>query len=298
MAKKTAQYVPQQNQALRPMAIERSHCCVSCMHIKLISGPDKRQQTRLHNHPKPRRRTTISASADLPRGGRCGLGGADLDGHLSIFLKYGPAPSTSPKLNPNFDPSNISNPLEIDCIAFLSYSQPEMSCLLPIGEVVPLQRTIERGSVVVFQSTFWDPDGAGTSDKTSVNLVDRGDLLLHISIRNGQDAICFNSRKVGGRWGAEERERLRGSFVRPNISITVYDHGDRYEILFSGKTVHFYRKRINRNPTSVAYWIDQRTSPFSNPLVVSMYTSTSEIFASSSPAHSEIRPVSPLDMSV
>ena len=173
-----------------------------------------------------------------------------------------------------------------------------MSCLLPLGEVVPLQRAVERGSVVVFQSAFWDPDGAGANDKTSVNLLDRGDLLLHISIRNGQNAIVFNSRKAGGKWGAEERERLKGSFVSPNTSITIYDHGDRYEILFSGRTIHFYKKRIDRNATSVSYWINQPTSPFSNPLVVSTYTSTSEIFASSPPAHSEIRPVPPLDMSV
>ena len=173
-----------------------------------------------------------------------------------------------------------------------------MSYLLPLGEVVPLQKAVERGSVVIFQSAFWNPDAAGSDDNTSVNLLDQGDFLLQIAIRNGENAIVFNTRTANGKWGTEEREPLQGSFVRPNTSITVYDHGNRFEILFSGQTVHYYDKRINRNATSVFYKINQQSSPFSDPLVVSTFTSMSELFARNSPAHSETRPVPPLDMSV
>ena len=46
-----------------------------------------------------------------------------------------------------------------------------MPYLLPRGEVDPLQKTVERGSVVVFQSAFWNPDAAAANDNTSVNLL-------------------------------------------------------------------------------------------------------------------------------
>lgn len=167
-----------------------------------------------------------------------------------------------------------------------------MSYLVPVNGAVTLQKAIEPGGIVVFQSASWEWDSSRINDQTSVNILAGDDHLLHISMRQGQNAIVFNSRTANGAWGIEERKPLQGAFVTPSASITVCDHGDRYQILFSFQTVHYYVKRIKANTTHVSYHINPRqTSPFSDLLVVSTYDSMGEIAMINYGAYSEVLPI-------
>lgn len=171
-----------------------------------------------------------------------------------------------------------------------------MSYLVPVNGAVTLQKAIEPGGIVVFQSASWEWDSSWINDQTSVNMLAGDDHLLHISMRQGQNAIVFNSRTANGAWGIEERKPLQGAFVTPSASITVCDHGDRYQILFSFQTVHYYAKRIKANTTHVSYHINPgQTSPFSDLLVVSTYGSMGEIAMTNYRAYSEVRPIPPLE---
>ncbi|KAI9740318.1 MAG: hypothetical protein M1834_004897 [Cirrosporium novae-zelandiae] len=153
-----------------------------------------------------------------------------------------------------------------------------MSYFLPIGETVALQKSVEPGGIIIFQSGIWDADLPRKKDNTRLNLFNGDDCLLCISIRRKENAIIFNSHVANGTWGCEERVPLQGAFVTPNINIMVYDHGDRYQILVSYQTVHYYLKRINVNTTNVSYAANpNKLSPLSDMLVVSTYDSMEEM---------------------
>jgi len=153
-----------------------------------------------------------------------------------------------------------------------------MFYLLPLTQSVNLKRELNADGIVVFQSASLDLDPSKIN--TAVNLKNEGDILLHVSIRCGEKVIVFNSKTATGNWGPEERESLENRFVGPDTTITVYDHGDRYQILFDYHTVHYYLKRIHKNATSVSYTVNQdKTSPFSDPLGVFAYASMKELVA-------------------
>ncbi|KAF8244381.1 Galectin-3 [Wilcoxina mikolae CBS 423.85] len=159
-----------------------------------------------------------------------------------------------------------------------------MFYLLPLTETISLNTDFQADGIIVFQSATLDLNpsqtGTNTIDNTAVNLLHSGDYLLHVSIRRRENAIVFNSRAANGNWGTEERETLDGRFVGPNTTITVYDHGDRYQILFDYHTVHYYNKRIQKNADSISYTINQgQTPPFSNPLAVTTYSTMPELVA-------------------
>lgn len=159
-----------------------------------------------------------------------------------------------------------------------------MFYLLPLSQTVNLKSEFIADGIIVFQSATLDLNpsktGTNTIDNTAVNLLNSGDNLLHISIRRPENAIVFNTLPANGNWGTEERVTLQGKFVGPNTTITVYDHGDRYQILCDYHTVHYYTKRIKKNVTSVSYTINQgQTPPFSNPLAVTTYSSMDKLVA-------------------
>lgn len=82
------------------------------------------------------------------------------------------------------------------------------------------------------QSSSWNPIiNNKPASVISINLKsNEGHVLLHISLRVSQNILVFNSREVNGNWGEEQREGLRNPFVAPNFSVSIGDHGDRYEL--------------------------------------------------------------------
>ena len=154
--------------------------------------------------------------------------------------------------------------------------------LLPITQTVTLKTPFKAENIIVFQSAKLDltPSTGPGIDNTAVNILDAlGDVLLHISIRRKEDAIVLNSRPANGIWGQEERVPLKGLFVdAPNTTITVYDHGDRYQVLIDYKTIYYFVKRIKENGNAVLYSINpDQISPFSDTLAVTTYDSFANI---------------------
>ena len=80
-------------------------------------------------------------------------------------------------------------------------------------------------------------------------------------------------------WGTEERVPLKGLFGNvPNTTISVYDHGDRFQVLIDYKTIYYFVKRIQKNGTAVLYSINpDQISPFSDTLAVTTYDSFANI---------------------
>lgn len=160
-----------------------------------------------------------------------------------------------------------------------------MFYLLPLTKTVALKKEFTADGIIFFQSTTLDLNpsktGTNTIDNTAFNLLSpEEDFLLHISFRRAENAIVFNSRTVNGDWGAEERVTLKGRFVGPDNTVTVYDHGDRFQILIDFHTAHYYTKRIKKNTTSVSYTINpNQTSPFSDPVAVQTYSSLAKMVA-------------------
>ncbi|KAH8745417.1 fungal fucose-specific lectin-domain-containing protein [Hyaloscypha sp. PMI_1271] len=166
---------------------------------------------------------------------------------------------------------------------------------LALGETLKLRRPVEPGEMIVFQSAGWDDQTVRVNDTTTIDLMnDYGDYLLRISLRQGDDAIVFNSRLANGEWDHEKRARLKGTFLNPSFNIAVVDHRDRYEVLFSYRTVQYYAKiELNSLITRVSYSIDngQSSSPLSDPLVVSTHDGVYALALANYRATSEIRPL-------
>jgi len=148
-----------------------------------------------------------------------------------------------------------------------------MFYLLSLTQTCELKDDFTADGIIVFQSDKLDLNSPG-NDNTAISLLNSGDCLLVIAIRRYENAIVFNSKTAEGDWGPEERETLDDKFPGPNTTITVYDHGDRYQILFDYHTVHYYTKRITKNANSISYTVNPDQTPsFSDPLAVTTYTS-------------------------
>jgi hypothetical protein len=154
--------------------------------------------------------------------------------------------------------------------------------LLPITQTVTLKQEFKAENIIVFQSAKLDltPSTGSGIDNTAVNLISAdSDILLTISIRRTENAIVLNSKPANGNWGTEERVTLKGLFDNGlNTTITVYDHGDRFQILINYNTIHYYVKRIQKNAAAVLYAINpNQVSPFSDTLAVDTYDSFANI---------------------
>jgi Galactoside-binding lectin len=117
------------------------------------------------------------------------------------------------------------------------------------------------------------------SQNAAFNLLsDAGDILLHITIRATEQVIVLNSQVKNGEWGAEERISLADRFKGPNPTITIYNHGDRFQILFDYVTVKYFTKRIDKTATSIAYNADEAKGLlFSNVVTVDVLASFAEL---------------------
>jgi Galactoside-binding lectin len=116
---------------------------------------------------------------------------------------------------------------------------------------------------------------------TRINfLSEDGDILLHISMRPGLKTVVFNSRTKDAAWQAagEEVITFEDRFKNVNPTITIYDHGDRFQVLFDGATVKYFTKRSEKEVAAIFYGGDETKGlGFSNPLTVDVYASLAEL---------------------
>jgi Galactoside-binding lectin len=120
---------------------------------------------------------------------------------------------------------------------------------------------------------------AATQNATVVNVeTDAGDILLHISLRPKENVVVFNTRVAGGNWAAEERIPLADRFKNANPSITIYNHGDRFQVLFDYVTVKYFNKRIDKVGTVIAYNADEASGlAFSKVVTLDVHASFAEL---------------------
>ena len=154
--------------------------------------------------------------------------------------------------------------------------------LLPITQRVTLNSEFKAENIIVFQSAKLDlsPSTGTGLDSTYTQIISTdGDVLLSVGIRRAENAIVLNSKPADGSWDTEERVTLEGRFVNGlNTSITVYDHGDRFQVLIDYNTIHYFVKRIEKNGTAVTYGIHPNSSSvFSDTLAVTTYDSFASI---------------------
>jgi len=169
------------------------------------------------------------------------------------------------------------------------WSQFEIPYYLSKGTTVKLQKAVEPGGMVSLQSSSWDWRTTQTGDNTSLNLLNSaGDYLLHISLRQGENAIVLNSRDADGSWGPEERITLRDTFVASNFSVSVRHHKDGYELLFSYQPATYYKKRIAGVISSVSYLVNGSYSPLSESLIVSAFDAMEQLAQTNHLANCEI----------
>ena len=128
---------------------------------------------------------------------------------------------------------------------------------LNIPKTVKLKNGFKAGGIVVFRSTTLGlhPAPSG-NDNTSINIMRGDNILLHISIRRKENAFVFKSKPAG------------------------YDHGDRLQVLIDYNIVIYYKKRIVGSSDGFSYNVDATTSPFSDPLIMNVYTSLAGIIPS------------------
>ncbi|KAG2074672.1 hypothetical protein BDR04DRAFT_1092886 [Suillus decipiens] len=168
------------------------------------------------------------------------------------------------------------------------------SYTLDIGKDVYIKGAdITADGIIAFWTFSYDqtPDLKHGIDNTSLNLQDnKKNLLLHISFRRAENAIVFNTRKIGVGWGSEERVPLDGKILTPAIQtvIMIFDFDTHYHILIDYRTVHSYKKRLPGNVRSVSYHVNPGQNPvFGNRMQVVTYSSMGlimdQLYSSGSP---------------
>lgn len=153
--------------------------------------------------------------------------------------------------------------------------------LVHIGGTVKPKNEFKEGGIVVFRSTTLDliPAPSG-NDNTNINIMHGESFLLHISIRRRENTFVLNSIHANDNcWGPEVRKPLVGAFQGKHTTVTVYDHGDRFQILIDNHTLHYYMKKIPGTADSFSYNVDTFPPPFSKTLTVTTYNSFAGIAA-------------------
>ncbi|KAH6911549.1 galectin-2 [Coprinopsis sp. MPI-PUGE-AT-0042] len=148
---------------------------------------------------------------------------------------------------------------------------------LPANGKVQLESAFKAESIAIIRSSklaFNPSQGAAIFNFDSED----HDTVLHISIRPRDHVVVFNSRVRDGTWGPEERITFDARFKDVNPTITVYDHGDRFQILFDYTTVKYYNKRNEKDVAAIVYGVDEtRGLAFSEMLTVDVYASFAEL---------------------
>jgi Galactoside-binding lectin len=142
--------------------------------------------------------------------------------------------------------------------------------LIPVNSAVPLSHPISADGIVIFRSPQLDL--LASPSRTALNLLaQNGDIVLHIGFRHDQNLIVFNA--FHNNWLSQESIPFGTRLNGQNHTITVIDHGDRYQIAFNGITGYYFKKQINAPATSLQYVVDAgHKSLFSIPVVGEAYT--------------------------
>ncbi|TFK27607.1 hypothetical protein FA15DRAFT_701808 [Coprinopsis marcescibilis] len=141
---------------------------------------------------------------------------------------------------------------------------------------VTLQDEFKAAGIMIIQAPILD--ASAPHGESSINLLSKGmNCLLRITFRQGSNDIAFNSCPKAGSWGNEEHVSFDGRFgVKPRI--TVYDHGDRFQIIFDNTTAIYYNKRIREDTKTVSYSIESdKTVVFGEQLGINTYSGFGEI---------------------
>jgi hypothetical protein len=155
--------------------------------------------------------------------------------------------------------------------------------IIKLGTTIPLKKEFKADGIVVFQSAKLDLNPSASDhnafDNTALNCFNGDEILLHMGFRRCQNAIVFNSF-LNNAWGPEERIPLKDAFKGPDCTVMIYDHGDRFQILFNYHTVKYYNKRSAKNVTALRYDMQpNQISLFSDPVAVNTYSSMAKMVA-------------------
>lgn len=147
---------------------------------------------------------------------------------------------------------------------------------------INLATEVKQDGIIVIKSSTVNLTASSASDRAQINLLNAtDDILLHIGLRRDCDIIAFNTKPKNGSWGSENNVHyLRNLFLHPSdgSSITIIDLGDRFQVLFDFKTIHFFKKRLGGNVAKLAYFLDPDSgSPLADILDVTVHTDYSQM---------------------
>jgi hypothetical protein len=138
-----------------------------------------------------------------------------------------------------------------------------MTTNLKAGGVVTLNLPAGPGMVLVFKTNRLNI--AGGAKETCLDLYNKDeDIVLHLTIRRGQNRLFFNDRahqSLGDGWGQEKSVDLSPVDVerwhRSGVSILVHNCstylGERYQILFDLTTVFYFATRFAGPVITIGY---------------------------------------------
>ncbi|KAF8457118.1 concanavalin A-like lectin/glucanase domain-containing protein [Kalaharituber pfeilii] len=155
--------------------------------------------------------------------------------------------------------------------------------LVKLNTILILSSPFQAEGILMFQSGSYGLSSnyaptASTVDNSQLNFVtSSGDYGLHISFRRHENIVVFNTRR-SGKWDDEERIQLQGAFIRHGATVTVYDQGDRYQIMFDGRTVHMFNKRVHEPVVQVSYMENpEKPRPLSATLAVTQFQTLGQL---------------------
>jgi len=145
--------------------------------------------------------------------------------------------------------------------------------LIPVNKTVKLSNSIHTDGIIIFRSSQLNRSMDNHEAHAGLYLVaDNKDVVLHIGFRRDEDVIIFNARMSSGKWLRADRIPLGNRLLGKNHTVTVYDHGDNFQILFNGKTGHSFKKQLQGQVSSLMYDVGNDKIPlFSDPLVAETY---------------------------
>ncbi|CAA7264390.1 unnamed protein product [Cyclocybe aegerita] len=146
------------------------------------------------------------------------------------------------------------------------------------GSSVDLAASATTGDIVTFISSALNLNvSAGSPNNSSLNLLaENGAYLLHIAFRLGENVIVFNSRQPDAPWLVEQRvSNVANQFtgLDGKAMVTVFDHGDKYQVVINETTVIQYVKQITSPTKTLSYQGGEGTSIFSPEIEAVTYTS-------------------------
>lgn len=181
-----------------------------------------------------------------------------------VFLVPHKSPDMCQILGPDYD--NFTN----------------MHYILRVRAVIYLRKQLASDNIIILRSSTID---LFNSANTDINLLNSsGQMILHIAFRRTENVIVFNTFRAN-RWESEERVGFEGHFtyedghIKPAPSITICDHGDRFQVMINHRTIHYFNKRfLDSNATAISYNSSpNHKSLFSDNLDVDVYSSLASL---------------------